>query len=221
VDVNINRASTVLCGSHVGFLLGSAILGSPVAATAQFHPYRMALGVRFEYVSLGGDQFATLTDGVGVDGFLRVPLDRHCALEVGAAATGHRQNLVCVFGRPCIPTTESVIASVYVAPAVRRPVPGTGVVAYSAVRAGVLFGDFQDDGPGFEVGVGAGGVIPVFRNLTADVSVFGGLVHVGTSLPRSGFGRRLVLRVGLGYALQGPSSSVVMKESRLCWSMPE
>ena len=75
-------------------------------------------------------------------------------------------------------------------------------MAYTALRAGVLFGEFQDDGPGFEVGMGAGGAIPVFRNLIADVSVFGGLVHVGTSLPRSAFGRRLVLRVGLGYALR-------------------
>ncbi len=200
--MNTNRASTVLGGNRVLFFLWVTVLGSPTAGMAQFHAYRAALGIRFEYVSLGGDQFGNLTNGVGVDGFLRVPLDRHFAVEVGAAATGHREELLCVFPRPCIPTRESVILSVYVAPAVRHPVPGTGLVAYSALRTGVLFGDFQDDGPGVEMGVIVGGAIPVFRNLTADVSVLGGLVYVGTSLPRSAFGRRLVLRVGLAYALK-------------------
>jgi hypothetical protein len=100
--------------------------------------------------------------------------------------------------------------NLYVAPAARHPVPGTELVAYSALRVGALFGDFQDDGPGVEMGAVVGCAIPVFRNLTADVSVGGSLVYVGTSLPRSAFGRRLMLRAGFAYALRdaagGPSA---------------
>ena len=200
--MNTNRVSAVLGGNRLVFFLWITVLSSPTAGMAQFHAYRAALGIRFEYVSLGGDQFSNLTNGVGADGFLRVPLDRHFAVEVGAAATGHREELVCVFGRPCIPTRQSLILSVYVAPAIRHPVPGTGLVAYSALRMGVLFGDFQDNGPGVELGGIVGGAIPVLRNLSADVSIVGGLVYVGTSLPRSAFGRRLMLRAGLAYALR-------------------
>ncbi len=205
--MNTDRASRAFGGNRVLFFLWVTILGSPTPALAQLRADRRAFGIRFEYVSLGGDQFGNLSNGVGVDGFLRVPLDRHFAVEVGASATGHREALLCVFPPPCTPTRESLMASVYVAPALRHQVPGTGIVANSALRTGVLFCDFQDDGPGFEMGVVAGGAIPVFRNLTADVSVLGDLVYVGTSLPRSAFGRRLVLRVGLAYTLRDGAGS--------------
>lgn len=203
----------LLARSGFPLLLCGTVMCSPKAGMAQFHPYRSALGLRFEYVSLGGHQFGNLTNGVGVDGFLRIPLDRRFAIEVGGAVTGHREELVCIRGPCLLPTSESVMASVYVAPAIRGRVPGTRVVAYGALRAGVLFGEFQDDGPGFEGGVVVGGAIPVFRNLAADISVLTGLVYVGSDLRRRAFGRRLGLRVGVAYALRNGARCEVCRTS--------
>ena len=200
---NAVTRSCMMRGPHPLLLLVvlTGLLGTPAAGTAQSGARGAAFGVRVEYISLGGGQFSNLTSGAGVDGFVRVLLGRRFAIDFGAAATGHREHLLCTFHSPCIPIRASLMTSVYLAPAVRQTIASTQVEAYGALRTGLLFGTFQDRGPALEAGLVGGVVLPVFRHLSADVSALGSLAYVGTNLPRSGMGTRVALRVGLVYAL--------------------
>lgn len=182
-------------------LLMSSIVGGVVDAEAQFQPYRAAIGVRAGFADLGGDQFHNLTNGVSFTGFVRAPVGEYFTVEVGASAAAHRETLLCVGFSPCVASRESVVTGLFVAPGVRHMIPRTPLVGYATLQTGLLFGQFQDEGPGAEFGVVIGSAFPVYRNLSGDVSVLGSMVYVGSDVPHSAYGRRLEIRLGFAYAL--------------------
>ena len=173
-----------------------AVIGVMVwmpAAVAQW-----SIGTRVEYVTLGGEQFDEFTGGVGVNGFLAVPVSSRGRLELGVSVTRHDRYLLCLSFHPCQPTAPALMSGLYVQPTLQMPV-SRALAVYAGPRAGVLAGGFQDGTAGVEVG-GVGGLrLVVAAWLGLDAGLGGSMVYLGdppAGASRGRFGRRLAWRLG-------------------------
>ena len=157
------------------------------------------IGLQGQYVASGGDQFYGLANGFGAGGFVRRQLGPGGAIEVGASITRHRVTSIVCIATPCLaPPIYTTLGEFYVRPTIQTPTVGAGIVPYVGIQVGILTGELtQDPGPGLGLG-GVGGVrIRVVEWLAAEVGLTGTMVYVGTDLPRSGWGHRVGVQLGL------------------------
>ena len=180
----------------------SLIISVCVAAVATasvpslVHAQSWSFGVRGEFMALGGDQFATLSGGYGGSGFIRRQVGDLGGVELGKRITRHRLSLVC-FTDDCIRYVHRTLTEGYVRPVIQPTLPGTSIRPYVGLEVGVMTGEFQDASPGLSVGGAGGFAIPFSRRLAMEVGLTGTMIYVGTDLPRSAWGRRFNLQLGL------------------------
>ena len=97
------------------------VLWVGMAATALLPSRALAqpgwsVGVRGEYVALGGDQLATFVGGYGGGAFIRRPLSDVVSLELGGRVSRHRQSILC-FSDKCVSYARRTFTEVYIRPA--------------------------------------------------------------------------------------------------------
>ncbi len=155
-----------------------------------------SVGVRGEYVALGGDPFATFAGGYGSGAFIRHQLGDLIRLELGGRVSRHRQSILC-FSDNCVPYVHRNFTEVYIRPLIQPTLPGTALVSYIGVQLGLIAGPFQDGSPGLSTSAVGGFTIPSSYRLAADVGLTGTMVYVGTDRPRSAWGQRWGLQLGL------------------------
>ena len=176
-----------------------AIAASPAMGSVQRDTdHAWAIGVRAEYVTVGGDQFFQgITDGPGVSGFLSRRVGQKLQWEFGISTSVHKAPRLIYLGNTDSLGT-SLLVTAYTRPTILMSPRGGALVPYLGGQVGFVAGEFTDAGLALQLGASSGVIIRLTGRLDADLGVTAsGLYDPSAGHGPSRWGRTLALRSGM------------------------
>ena len=197
------RADCCVVSALATLLLGMV---NTVAVAQSKGTAAWTIGLRAEFVGMGGSQLSGQDDGVGLNLSFNRRVIQALTLEVGLSASFHKGDILVISSGDRV---TDVFATLYAGPMFHFPFNGGAVIPHVGAQVGIAGCNCSDAYFAIQTGISSGVLFPINQRLELNVGVAGRLLNVGpfrfrhnpfhNTLPA--WGRQIVLSGGVSIKL--------------------